>query len=359
MQKSRVAAENGADTPTISPPAGRLPGIGKSNAGETHGLLSRLVDVVSKVACRVPECVGRPAAVAIGWAAARAWTGERARLRGTIDRVYNRVHRPIPRPVDKIIDRMFAHFALNIYELLRYPVLTTDDLVESFDLQGMGHFETALARKRGVILAVPHLGNWELLGAAIAHRGYPLHSFYLAQKEDEVGGLLDQFRVYSRIMLHDRDRGGVSALKALKKGEILGMIADQDGGNLGVYMDFLGHWVSMPAGIANWSLKTGASVVPLFSLRHGLSRRYTGWFQPALAEPPGIDHTEKSIARTVDIAKWFESVILEHPEQYLWFYDRFKPRHEAYTARMKSAGVAMRRGGTAYAVGVPGIVERS
>ena len=323
------------------------------------GVLSRFVDAVSGVACAVPERIGWPAVVALGWIAARAWCGERARLRETIGRVYQRLHRPIPRPIDPIIDRMFAHFALNVYELLRYPVLTSDDLTGSFELKGLEHLETALAKKRGVILAVPHLGNWELLGAAIAHRGYPLHSFYLAQKEDEVGGLLDRFRVHSRIVLHDRDRGGMSALKALKKGEILGMIADQDGGNLGVYMDFLGHWVSMPAGIANWSLKTGASVVPLFALRKGLSRRYTGWFRPALEEPPGVDHAEKAVSRTADIARWFESVILDHPEQYLWFYDRFKPRHEGHTARMKKAGVAMRRGGTAYAVGEPGIGEKS
>lgn len=319
------------------------------------GLLSRLVDVVSGVACVVPEGIGRTAVVAIGWMASRAWCGERARIRETIGRVYHRLGRPLPRPIEPIIDRMFAHFALNVYELLRFPILKSGDLIDAFDLQGLEHLEAALARKRGVILAVPHLGNWELLGASIAHRGFPLHSFYLAQKEDEVGGLLDRFRVHSRIVLHDRDRGAVSALKALKKGELLGMIADQDGGNLGVYMDFLGHWVSMPAGIANWSLKTGAAVVPLFGLRKGLSRRYAAWFMPPLAEPAGADHAEKAVARTVDIARWFESVILDHPEQYLWFYDRFKPRHEAYVARMKCAGVAMRRGGTAYAVGEPGI----
>ncbi|HEY9072287.1 MAG TPA: lysophospholipid acyltransferase family protein [Candidatus Ozemobacteraceae bacterium] len=317
------------------------------------GGLSRLVLGVSRIACAVPEAIGRPLAVATGWVAARACLAERERLRETIGRVYHRLRMPLPMPSDRIIDRMFAHFALNLYDLLRYPVLTAGDLAGRFELHGVDRLEAALARKRGVILAVPHLGNWELLGAAIAHRGYPLHSFYLAQKEDELGGLLDRFRMHSKIVLHDRDRGGVGALKALKRGEILGMIADQDGGNLGVYMDFLGHWVSMPAGIANWSLKTGAAVVPLFSLRRGLSRRYDGWFQSPLGEPEGADHAGKAVARTREIARWFESVILAHPWQYLWFYDRFRPRHERYTARMKRSGIPMRRGGTAYAVGEP------
>ncbi|HOY67714.1 MAG TPA: lysophospholipid acyltransferase family protein [Candidatus Ozemobacteraceae bacterium] len=324
------------------------------SAPAVGGGLSRLVLAVSRIACGIPEPIGRPLAVAAGWVAARAWLFERERLRETIGRVFHRLGIPLSMPLDRIIDRMFAHFALNLYDLLRYPILTAADLDGRFELHGLEHLEAALARKRGVILAVPHLGNWELLGAAIAHRGYPLHSFYLAQKEDELGGLLDRFRVHSKIVLHDRDRGGMSALKALKRGEILGMIGDQDGGNLGVYMDFLGHWVSMPAGIANWSLKTGAAVVPLFSLRRGLSRRYEGWFHPPLDEPEGADHAGKAVARTAEITRWFERVILAHPWQYLWFYDRFRPRHEGYTARMKRSGIPMRRGGTAYAVGEPG-----
>jgi len=212
------------------------------SAPAVGGGLSRLVLAVSRIACGIPEPIGRPLAVAAGWVAARAWLFERERLRETIGRVFHRLGIPLSMPLDRIIDRMFAHFALNLYDLLRYPILTAADLDGRFELHGLEHLEAALARKRGVILAVPHLGNWELLGAAIAHRGYPLHSFYLAQKEDELGGLLDRFRVHSKIVLHDRDRGGMSALKALKRGEILGMIGDQDGGNLGVYMDFLGHW---------------------------------------------------------------------------------------------------------------------
>ena len=87
----------------------------------------------------------------------------------------------------------------------------------------------------------------------------------MAQKDGGIGEILDHFRTYSKIVLHDRDRGGVAALRALKKNEILGMIADQDGNKNGIYTDFLRHWVSVPAGPANWSLKTGADLLPLYS----------------------------------------------------------------------------------------------
>ena len=169
-----------------------------------------------------------------------------------------------------------------------------------------------------------------------------------AQKEDEIGSLLDYFRSYSGITLHDRDRGGVKALKALKNNECLGMITDQDGNANGVYMDFLGHWVSMPAGPANWSLKTGAALLPVYSIRKGYSYNYNAFFLPKIDNSNGNTKEEKTISRTVKLAKWMEELILTYPHQYLWFYDRFKPRHEAWTTNEINANGQMLHGTQRY-----------
>lgn len=327
---------------------------------------------LSRFACAVPESVGRVAAVGLGMIASRVWLPERVRLLETIDRVYHRKRLLPPRPVPEIIDRLFVHFALVAFESLRFPVFTTEQICSRTTFHGEEHLKRAMARGKGVILAVPHLGSWEMLGAAIAHRGYPLHSFYLAQKENDLGSALDFFRTYSNVILHDRDRGGLGALKALRKGEILGMIADQDGGNHGVYLDFLGHWVSMPAGPANWSLKLGSALVPLFGLRRGRSTQYDAWFFPAIDADPEVapqagshvdpqielqstpevipedTHENRVIARTKCLTAMTESWILQHPDQYLWFYDRFKPRHHAHVAALKASGSCMRGGGAVY-----------
>ena len=296
----------------------------------------------------MPEPTVRAAAVGLGWTIARAWRSERLRQAETIGRVYHRLNRPLPKPIPRIIDQCFAHFALNLAEMLRYPLVSEEWFRARWYFHGEEHLRKALAAGKGVILTVPHLGSWEFLGAAIAHRGYPMHSVYLEQKEGSLGAALDHFRLYSRITLHDRDRGGMGALKALKKGEILGMIPDQDGGNHGVYLDFLGHWVSLPAGPANWSLKTGCAVVPLYSLRRGLSSVFDAWFFPPLAPPAGDTHEERVVNRTRELAAFQESLILAHPEQYLWQYDRFKPRHHEHVAALKADGAEMRGGGAFY-----------
>lgn len=320
-------------------------GMRPSETGGSGGPLFSALVRASAVCCALPERASRWIAGGLGLLVAHAWRSERERWRETIDRIYHRCRRPPPLPVETIIEQGFLHFALVIAEVLRFPAMTGEDFQARVTFEGLEHLRAAMAGGRGVVLAVPHLGNWELLGGAIAHAGFPLHSFYMAQKEDDLGRALDHFRQFTRIVLHDRDRGLVGALKALKQGAILGMMPDQDGGNHGVFLDFLGHWVSVPAGPANWSLKTGAAVVPLYSWRCGRSRCFRARFLPALPAETASTMEERVISRTRRLVAWMEEVILALPHQYLWFYDRFKPRHHQHLARLKKVGVPMRGGG--------------
>lgn len=287
----------------------------------------------SDLLCKLPEKHSAALATALGLAAWKLWLPERLRLEETIDRVYNRLNRKPPMPVKLIVKKAFIHFALMGSEVLRYPSINHDYIQSHITLHGKENVEEALKKGKGTIMALPHIGNWEYFGAAIVDAGFTLNSFFLAQKEDEIGGLLDHFRQFSGITLHDRDRGGVKALKALKNNESLGMITDQDGNANGVYMDFLGHWVSMPAGPANWSIKTGAALIPVYSLRRGYSYTYDAYFLPPVDGGETGTKEEQTIARTVKLAHWMEELILTYPHQYLWFYDRFKPRHEAWTTK--------------------------
>ena len=293
--------------------------------------------LLSRFCCTMPTKVTRATAVAVGIFAWQAWREEKLRLKDCIDRVYYRMKCKPHVDIELIVKRCFVHYALTIYEMLKFPKLDNNLIANSkVEFINEHYLKDAWREGRGVILALPHLGNWELFGAAIAQAGYPINSFYLSQKEDALGGLLDYFRSFSKIKLHERDRGAIKAFKALKNGELLGMVADQDGGNNGVYLNFLGHYVSMPAGPAVWSIKTNAKVVPIYSLRDGLKEKFTCEFMPALPDIEHGSYEEKIKLRTRHLADWMEKLILKHPEQYLWFYDRFKPRHHRYLASTRS-----------------------
>jgi KDO2-lipid IV(A) lauroyltransferase len=113
-------------------------------------------------------------------------------------------------------------------------------------------------------------------------------------------------------------------------------------------MNFLGHWVSLPAGPANWSLKTGASVMPVYSLRRGNSPVFDAAFLAPFNDDCPASYNERVITRTSAIVSWMEELILRHPEQYLWFYDRFKPRHESWLAADKQKNGQMYHGEPRY-----------
>lgn len=318
-------------------------------AGALHNLYVRkslqlAVILLAKTSCFVPETIGRVCAGFLGLAAYIA-SPRRSYLFATIDRVYHRAGKPLPQPVSIIVKRLFLHYALMGYELFRGSLYNNALIEEIFDFDGWENVEKALKQKKGLILVVPHIGNWELLGTAITQRGYKLHSFVVGdQKKSILGEPLNLLRMHSGITLHDRDRASTGALRALKNGEILAMIADQDGGALGIYCDFLKHWVSIPAGPANWSLKTGAPIIPVYCLRIGNSRRFRAIFFKPLPIETAQTHEMRMLSRTKKILLWMEKVILQNPHQYLWFYDRFRPRHEAHIAKLKQAGEQMVHG---------------
>lgn len=293
-------------------------------------IIERIAFSLSAGICKLPEKTAAAFGASLGLIAWRASNKERTRIENNIDRIFNRLSKPLPMPLETIVKKVFIHFGLVATEILRYPILKPADLKKRFTFQGYENIVEASKNGKGAILALPHIGNWEYLGAALVNEGCKLHSFYLDQKNGSVGAVLDHFRKFSGIILHDRDRGGVKALKALKNNEMLGMITDQDGNSNGVYTDFLGHWVSMPAGPANWSLKTGAKLIPLYALRKGYTFNYDAFVLPAFEDENDLAKNERVISRTVKLTKWLEDLILKYPHQYMWFYDRFRPRHEGY-----------------------------
>ena len=63
-------------------------------------------------------------------------------------------------------------FGSKIVEVLRFPLLNKDNIEEYVKIDGLRYLEEANARGKGVIIATAHFGNWELLGAMIALKGY-------------------------------------------------------------------------------------------------------------------------------------------------------------------------------------------
>lgn len=231
----------------------------------------------------------------------------------------------------------FINQSKNLVELMRYPSLKKRDIDAKIKFEGLDNLKSALARGRGVILLVAHIGNWELLGAVWGLLGHRVYSFFLDARIDAIGKILNDLRESRGIKLIPRAELKKS-VQCLKENAMLGVIADQDGGENGVYTEFFGRIVSAPRGPAALARNTGATILPNFLVRNG-DDTYTMIMQ----KPIILDKTKSKEADiknyTVLFLSIYEKIIRHYPEQWLWMYDRWKERRHV-AAYLKEAGEA-------------------
>lgn len=229
------------------------------------------------------------------------------------------------REASRLVRIHFAHLFKNLFELMRARDYTSAAALEGLvAVEGFGHLDEALSRGKGVVLLVPHFGNWELLGASVSLLGYPLHSFYLDLRFRRLGDLLNEVRRGSGIRLIGRHELRRS-VAALKENHVLGVLADQDGGEGGILAPFFGRPVSFPSGPARLARMTGASVVPC-----AMFRRANGGYLlkawPSLPVARGADKEADERENAKRMLGFYERIVRERPEQWLLLYDRFKDR---------------------------------
>lgn len=173
-----------------------------------------------------------------------------------------------------------------------------------------------------ILLATPHLGNWELLGLHVASR-FPLTSMYKPQK-----GEFDRFMQVARSRtgahLVPSDQTGIKAqLQALRRGEAVGMLPDQDpGDNNGLYAPFFGVQANSMFIYPRLLQKTGAAGFFCFAERLPAGRGFKIQYLPVDPAMP----TAALPAATALMNQGVERCIRAIPQQYWWSYPRFRRR---------------------------------
>jgi KDO2-lipid IV(A) lauroyltransferase len=191
-------------------------------------------------------------------------------------------------------------------------------------VNGEEHVRTTLAQGRGVILATPHLGAWELFGSYCSLH-YPLTSMYQEPPMKGLDKLIREGREESGGRYVPADRSGIRALlKALHDGEMIGILPDQVPAEGGVIAPFFGHPALSMNLLSNLAAKTGSLVIFGFAERLPWARGYVLHFLPAdeLITTAPLD---ESVAR---VNAQVEKCIRMAPEQYLWMYKRFQKNGE-------------------------------
>ncbi|MBI5891957.1 MAG: lysophospholipid acyltransferase family protein [Nitrosomonadales bacterium] len=182
---------------------------------------------------------------------------------------------------------------------------------------GWEHFEAAQAQGNGVIVLTPHIGCFEVIGLYIASH-MPITCMYRPPRWKFLDTLMHEGRERGQMKLAPTDLGGVrQLLKALKKGQAIGILPDQVPGNgEGEWVPFFGRPAYTMTLIGRLVEASGAAVVMCASERLPPGEGYALHFTPLSFD------TNSSIPRQMNAA--LEAVIRNHPEQYLWSYNRYK-----------------------------------
>jgi KDO2-lipid IV(A) lauroyltransferase len=180
----------------------------------------------------------------------------------------------------------------------------------------------ALKGGKGVIVAAPHLGAWELGGIYCSTR-YPFTALFRPLPDAPRGGLPCHARERFGGQMVPTDASGVRALfKALERNEMVWILPDQVPASRGssVFAPFFGRPASTMVLLSRLAIKTGAPVVFCYAERLSRGRGYHLHFLPA---PEAINHGSVEESAAV-VNSMVERCVRALPVQYLWAYKRFR-----------------------------------
>jgi KDO2-lipid IV(A) lauroyltransferase len=190
------------------------------------------------------------------------------------------------------------------------------------DTRGIELLEAGARRGKGVLFAAPHLGCWEMTSHYAQLHGYRLTALYRPPRQRALDPLVRACRQRFGARLVPTDAGGIKALlRALRHGECVGILPDQDAGRDGAMAPFFGIPAATMTLYARLVRRSGAT--PLLAFAERLAGgRYRLHLRPL---PTAVGDRDPDIAAAA-LNDAVEAAVRELPAQYQWTYRRFKTR---------------------------------
>ena len=168
--------------------------------------------------------------------------------------------------------------------------------------------------KRGVVVALPHSGNWDHAGSYFCSQGIPLVTVVERLKPEK---LFLKFLAYRQAIgmealpLDGRVMGTLTS--RLREGKLVALVADRDLSRSGIDVKFFDGTARMPAGPALLAIRTGADLITAY-VSYTASGIHIDFRKVQIAS--GETETER-VAKTVQLcADNFAAGISQHPQDW-------------------------------------------
>lgn len=213
----------------------------------------------------------------------------------------------------------YQHIGMSFVEMLLADTLC-GKISTLVDLTKNTVLKQYLERGKGLIVVAAHFGSWEMIGAASAASDIKITGVAAMLANPYVDRFINRARNRLGMQAVPLTASAKELVACLKRGEAIGLVADQNGGPKGVFVDFFGRKASTPRGPAQFALKYKAPMVVVMLVRTRPGRYRT------VIEPVEVKENDTVKSLTQRYTKILEKNIRCHPEQYLWMHRRWKTR---------------------------------
>lgn len=219
------------------------------------------------------------------------------------------------REMEALVRQGLRSYARYWLETFRLPVMDKAQVAARVRVRDLERFDRAAALGRGVVLALPHMGNYDVAGVWLVDHGYP---FTTVAERLEPATLFEKFVAYREglgmeVLAVGGGRSPSLPLmrERLRAGRVICLVADRELSTGGVEVELFGQRTRMPSGPAFLAATTGAPLIPV-----GLWFEGRDWglrFHPPI-EVHGPGRLRDRVVRgTQALAAAFAEDIAAHP----------------------------------------------
>ena len=228
----------------------------------------------------------------------------------------------------------FKHFTTlgaNAVCAFKIPAVPQEEIQKIAVIENLDRIRKNIANGRPVVLAINHIGNWELYAQLVFQ--VPEARFgtiYQSLRNPLLDDLVNRDRRRLGVATFDRKKGFNTAIALLREPGIVGVLVDQNAGDGGIWTPFFNRLSSTSPLAAALAMRTDAAVIPVAIYTSGFAR-----WKVVLSEeiPWSPDEPEKL---TSDINDALERQIRVSPQDWFWVHNRWKmPWPNFLTARTK------------------------
>jgi len=236
---------------------------------------------------------------------------------------------------DQMVRGVYRHFCMMLMEIFHTPkTINLANYRKYITLVGHEPILERMLSNEPMILLSGHYGNWEMAGYVFGLFGFPTYSVARALDNPYLDRYLRSFREQTGQRMIPKAGGYDQIVEVLQTNKPLSMLADQDAGQRGMFVDFFGRQASTHKAIALLAIEHNAPIMVGVARRIGPGFRYelrcAEIIQPS--ELSGGADDVKLLTQRYTSA--LEDLIRRDPSQYLWLHRRWK--HQP-TARKKPA----------------------